>query len=462
MDWTLWKPTDRANLCFIIKEGRVLLILKKRGLGAGKINAPGGKLEPGETAMQAAVRETQEEVGVTPLHLEERGYLRFQFKDGYALGCSVFVAHDLVGEPCSTEEADPMWVALDAVPYERMWADDREWLPAVLEGGSFTGSFVFEGEKMLEKDVRFHGPRSPERGRSAVVAGCGFVGLTTARLLHEAGWQVTGCTHSPESAACLSGEPFPVVACDISDAAAVESVFGGQHGLDLVVHCASSGKGGADAYRQVYLRGAQVLGGVLAPRQLLYTSSTSVYAQTDGGWVTEESPAEPPRETGRILRETEDWVVAQGGTVARLAGIYGPGRSVLLRKFFSGEALIEGDGRRWINQIHRDDAASGLLVLAQARVPGLFNLGDSQPIEQRTLYEGLANRFSMPLPPEGPINTDRKRGWTHKQVSNARLRNLGWTPRYPDFFSALENDPELVNLARAGAAAVGESAPVNA
>lgn len=452
MDWTLWKPTDRANLCFIVKEGRVLLILKKRGLGAGKINAPGGKLEPGETPLQAAVRETQEEVGVTPLHLEERGYLRFQFTDGYALGCSVFVAHDLEGEPISTDEADPMWVGLDAVPYENMWADDREWLPSVLAGGSFTGSFLFEGEKMLEKDVRFHGPYEAGRGRSALVAGCGFVGLATARLLHGAGWRVTGCTHSADSASLLSAEPFPVVACDISDAASVESVLGAHHGLDLVLHCASSGKGGADAYRQVYLRGAQVLGGVLAPRQFLYTSSTSVYPQIEGDWVTEESPAEPPRETGRILRETEEWVLAQGGTVARLAGIYGPGRSVLLRKFFTGEAVIEGDGRRWINQIHRDDAASGLLFLAGCRLPGLFNLGDSGPLEQLSLYTGLAERFAMPLPPEGPINTERKRGWTHKQVSNARLRALGWSPRYPDFFSALENDPDLVPLARASAA----------
>jgi nucleoside-diphosphate-sugar epimerase len=243
-----------------------------------------------------------------------------------------------------------------------------------------------------------------------------------------------------------------VVACDISAPAAVETVLGAAHGLDLVLHCASSGKGGADAYRQVYLRGVQVLGGVLAPRQLLYTSSTSVYAQIEGGWVTEESPAQPPRETGRILRETEEWVLAQGGTVARLAGIYGPGRSVLLRKFFTGEAVIEGDGRRWINQIHRDDAATALVLLAGLRMPGLFNLGDSRPIEQRGLYEGLARRFSMPLPPEGPVNTERKRGWTHKQVSNARLRNLGWTLRYPDFFTALENDPDLVPIARAQAA----------
>jgi nucleoside-diphosphate-sugar epimerase len=143
--------------------------------------------------------------------------------------------------------------------------------------------------------------------------------------------------------------------------------------------------------------------------------------------------------------------------VARLAGIYGPGRSVLLRKFLTGEALIEGDGRRWINQIHRDDAASGLFLLAGLRVPGIFNLGDSSPLEQRSLYAGLAERFAMPLPPEGPINTERKRGWTHKQVSNARLRALGWSPRYPDFFSALENDPDLVTLARAAAEVPGDA-----
>ncbi len=459
MDWTRWLPSERANLCFIVKEGRVLLIRKKRGLGAGKINAPGGKLEPGETALASAIRETQEEVGVTPLQLEERGLLRFQFVDGYALNCAVFVARDFVGDPISTPEADPLWFDLDAVPYQEMWADDSEWLPCLLDGGTFTGSFLFDGERMLEKDVRFHGPYVYPPKHSAVIAGCGFVGLATARLLHSAGWQVTGCTHSPESAAALAGEPFPVVGCDISSESSVAESLGGLHGVDLVLHCASSGKGGADAYRQVYFRGAQTLGGLLAPRQLIFTSSTSVYAQIDGNWVTEDSPAEPPRETGRILRETEDWVLSHGGTVARLAGIYGPGRSVLLRKFFSGEAVIEGDGRRWINQIHRDDAASGLLHMAQSRVPGLFNLGDSQPLEQRALYTWLAERFSSPLPPEGPVPTDRKRGWTHKQVSNARLRCLGWVPRYASFLNAVETDPDLVPLARASEETAGATLP---
>ena len=156
MDWTTWAPRERANLCFIVKDGRVLLIRKKRGLGAGKINAPGGKLEPGETALDAAIRETQEEIGVTPLELEERGQLHFQFTDGYSLHCTVFVARDLVGDPIETVEAIPYWIALTEVPYHDMWEDDQHWLPHVLNEAAayFHGWFEFDGERMLSKDVR--------------------------------------------------------------------------------------------------------------------------------------------------------------------------------------------------------------------------------------------------------------------------------------------------------------------
>jgi 8-oxo-dGTP diphosphatase len=155
MDWSHWTPRERANLCFIVQEGRVLLIRKKRGLGAGKINGPGGKLEPGETALDAAIREVQEEIGVTPLEIEERGVLHFQFTDGYSLLCTVFVARDFSGELIETVEATPRWFALDAIPFEEMWADDRLWLPRTLAGGSFDAWFVFDGEKMLTNDIRW-------------------------------------------------------------------------------------------------------------------------------------------------------------------------------------------------------------------------------------------------------------------------------------------------------------------
>ncbi len=277
-----------------------------------------------------------------------------------------------------------------------------------------------------------------------VVAGVGFVGLATARLFHAAGWEVLGLTHSAESAERLAGEPFAVGACDIAVRESVEQLSAT---ADVVIHCASSSHGGADAYRAVYLEGARNLLTVLAPKRLIFTSSTSVYGQTDGAWVDETSATDPSRETGRILRETEDLVLAHGGIVARLAGIYGPGRSVLLRKFLSGEAVIEGDGSRVINQVHRDDIASSLLTLATRADAGIFNVCDNRPVTQRELYAWLANHFSRPLPPLGPIDPNRKRGWTSKQVSNAKLRALGWQPKHATIFDAVSNEPELATLA---------------
>jgi len=151
--WENWQPTERATLCFVIRAGEILLILKKRGLGAGKINGPGGRIEPGESAREAAIRETQEELGVTPVGVEERGQLHFQFADGYALHCTVFVASDCIGEPFETDEAIPRWTPLASIPFQNMWADDIHWLPGVIHGGRFRGYFHFDGEKMLTNDV---------------------------------------------------------------------------------------------------------------------------------------------------------------------------------------------------------------------------------------------------------------------------------------------------------------------
>ena len=275
--------------------------------------------------------------------------------------------------------------------------------------------------------------------KTCFVAGCGFTGLATARLLHGRGWEVIGGTHSAESAAALAGEAFPVIACDITDRAALA----GLPAVGAVVHCASSGRGGVEQYRAVYLEGARALAEVLAPQRFVFTSSTSVYAQTDGSVVTEESAAEPDRETGRVLREAEEVVLAHGGSVARLAGIYGPGRSVLLKKFFSGEAIIEGDGGRFINQVHRDDIASALALLLESGARGIFNVCDDEPMTQRAVYQWLAQHFQKPLPPNGPPEPYRKRGWTSKRVSNAKRRALGWTPRHPTVFDAIQNDPTL-------------------
>lgn len=148
-DWGRWTPKERAALCFVIQDGRVLLIEKKRGLGAGKVNGPGGRLLEGESALDAARRETREEVGVLAHGLAYAGELCFQFVDGYALHCAVFTAERAEGEPCETDEAVPFWAPLGAIPFERMWTDDSHWIPWMLARRRFRGLFWYEGERML-------------------------------------------------------------------------------------------------------------------------------------------------------------------------------------------------------------------------------------------------------------------------------------------------------------------------
>jgi 8-oxo-dGTP diphosphatase len=152
-DWATWQPGVRATLLFVIRDEKILLIHKKRGFGAGKINGPGGKVDPGETALESAVRETFEELRIKPLGTEQRGELHFQFRDGLSLHCTVFLAHDFEGEPQETDEALPFWIPLDAIPYDRMWADDRHWLPLLIRGARFTGYFEFDGEELLSREV---------------------------------------------------------------------------------------------------------------------------------------------------------------------------------------------------------------------------------------------------------------------------------------------------------------------
>lgn len=158
IDWSAWEPTDVATLLFVVERGRALLIRKKRGLGAGKINAPGGRLEAGETPLAAAVREVQEELGVTPLEPRERGTLAFEFADGYRLFCHVFRSDRREGEPRETEEAAPLWFPLEALPYEEMWADDALWLPRMLAGWRFEGRFCFEGDRLLSQELTLEDP----------------------------------------------------------------------------------------------------------------------------------------------------------------------------------------------------------------------------------------------------------------------------------------------------------------
>ncbi|MCL2094043.1 MAG: 8-oxo-dGTP diphosphatase [Treponema sp.] len=151
IDWANWEPGEKAVVVYITDPAaqKVLLINKLTGLGKGKVNAPGGRLEPGETYPQAAIRECQEEVSLSPLKPEKRMELHFQFTSGYSLYGEAFFADSWEGEPAPSPEAEPFWCDLDKIPYDKMWEDDIHWLPQALGGKKLRGYFVFNEDTLM-------------------------------------------------------------------------------------------------------------------------------------------------------------------------------------------------------------------------------------------------------------------------------------------------------------------------
>lgn len=153
VDWDNWQAKDPATLVFVIRNGSILLIDKKTGLGKGKVNGPGGKVEKDESPLDCAVRECQEELGITVSALQYCGQHRFQFVDGYSIHVWVYRTTEFEGVPTESVEARPLWVKLDEIPYEQMWEDDRIWLPMVLRGEKFQGRWIFDGDRMVDYEL---------------------------------------------------------------------------------------------------------------------------------------------------------------------------------------------------------------------------------------------------------------------------------------------------------------------
>jgi 8-oxo-dGTP diphosphatase len=149
VDWSRWRGVE-CTLVFVVRGEELLLMRKLRGIGAGKINGPGGKLDPGEAPLAGAIRETREEVCAVPREISYAGRNAFQFADGNAIDVLVFRANALEGTPAATPEAKPFWVRLDAIPYGEMWEDDALWLPHLLAGRRFSGRFLFDGDRLLD------------------------------------------------------------------------------------------------------------------------------------------------------------------------------------------------------------------------------------------------------------------------------------------------------------------------
>jgi mutator protein MutT len=146
------------TLIFLVKDDEVLLAMKKRGFGEGRWNGVGGKLDSGETIEQALIRECQEEIEVTPMAYEQVALLEFDamFKDERTtLMVHAFLCTEWKGQPIETEEMRPQWFKTSKVPYDKMWQDDKFWLPQVLSGKKLKGTFLFdEQDNLVEHRVQ--------------------------------------------------------------------------------------------------------------------------------------------------------------------------------------------------------------------------------------------------------------------------------------------------------------------
>jgi nucleoside-diphosphate-sugar epimerase len=291
-----------------------------------------------------------------------------------------------------------------------------------------------------------------------LIVGCGYVGLPLGAELARQGHEVFGLRRSSAGAEELAAAGLTPLTADITlpaDLARLPVAF------DWVVNTVSSTRGGLDEYRQIYLAGTRNLIDWLAPmplKKFVYTSSTSVYGQTDGSLVKETSPVQPASSTSQVLVEAELLLLDAARTrnfpavILRVAGIYGPERGHLFLHYLRNEARIAGQGERLINMIHRDDLVGVVLAALRDGRPGeIYNAADDEPVAQIHFFRWLSETLGKWMPPFATAaeNAARKRGLTHKKVSNRKVKmELGYQFKYPTFRQGYT--AEIQRLDRAG------------
>jgi len=279
--------------------------------------------------------------------------------------------------------------------------------------------------------------------KRVLIVGCGYVGLPLGQELVRQGHHVFGLRRSDSQDPELKAAGITPFHADLTKPETLASL---PCDFDWIVNCAASSGGGVEDYRRLYLEGTRNLLERLStspPQKYVYTSSTSVYGQDDGSWVTESDATEPPTETGHILVETEVLLRAAAkernfpAVILRVAGIYGPGRGFWFKQLLNNEARIEGNGERFLNMIHRDDVAGCIIAALKIGKPGeIYNAADDEPVSQSDFFAWLAGQLNRAMPPSVPTdpNAGRKRGATNKRVSNLRLKQqLGYQFKYPTF-----------------------------
>lgn len=285
-----------------------------------------------------------------------------------------------------------------------------------------------------------------------LVAGCGYIGCAAGGRLAAAGHRVWGLCRSEASLNRVREaglEPFKADLGDMTTLRALPPV-------DAVIACqapsrsARPGIPGAaprpgngprpeEDHRSAYLEATDNLIRAIKPAtsvRFIFVSSTSVLGPRGGAWTDADTKIDPDRldDDAKILHETERLVLAAPvrGMVLRLSGIYGPGRN-RLDAIRSGR-FVPAASPAWTNRIHRDDAASALQVLIERGEPGQTYLAtDDTPVTQQEFYGWLMEKLGLPAPAEEERTRADAAVYASKRCQNAKLKKLGWSPRYPGY-----------------------------
>ena len=280
--------------------------------------------------------------------------------------------------------------------------------------------------------------------KKITILGCGYLGRALAECSMKIGWEVTSFTRNPETAECLSQIGVQkVVVGNLQDSDWHTNLDPEQ---DYVVNCVGASAPSPEGYRLSYVQGLRSIKKWLKDdrkTKVIFTSSTSVYPQTDGELVDESSTNEGVSERGEILLEAEKVCLELNAEqrrsfVLRLAGLYGPGRHLLIDKVKRGEQLT-GSGNRILNLIHRDDAVQAIIEILKHEdpiTPGVFNVSDNEWATRNEIVEWIAKHLKLPSP---GFQNHRPDSSPNRKVSSERIRKeTGWSPVYSSFRQAYE------------------------
>lgn len=239
--------------------------------------------------------------------------------------------------------------------------------------------------------------------RIVLILGTGYLGKALAESLRKAGHTALTADIDPQKA---------IYEADVADQASMQGLAARIPSPQIIVMCASTRGGGEEAYRNLYAHGTRNTLEAFSGTPVIFCSSTAVYGITDGRWITEEHNVYPSSGKNGLLIQAEQAVLAAGGTVVRLGALYGPGRCVLVSQYVTKGKALPGAMNRWLNYIHRDDAAAALHLLCTLREPpaGIYNLTDRTPMQMGEIYSYLSNLLGKPAPQPEPLPAEARRG----------------------------------------------------